>query len=349
MTNRDKIIFSGLFLAIFCAAIYSIRAVLSPFIISIIIAYFLDPIVKTLRSRCNISRTSATFLIIGLFFSLLITTLILVLPISFIQLGALFEALPTYIKSLNASLEPFLSKFIIPSQAQIEQNSNPANDLISQKILQNSEAIIDGAISSSFAIFNFLSFIFIAPILIFYFLKDWDAILRKIEKFLPQKIAPLIKKIANEIDHTLHGYVRGQISVCVILSIIYAILLSLVGLNFGFLIGILTGIFSFIPYLAMICGVTCAIIIGLFQWGFDLINLSLVGGAFIIGQIIEANFLTPNLIGAKIGLHPVWLIFGLFVCGALFGFIGVVIAIPLTAICGVIVKNLAQQYLKNLN
>ena len=165
-------------------------------------------------------------------------------------------------------------------------------------------------------------------------------------------VLTLSKRLTSTISNVILTYspfgnnVRGQFNVCLILVIIYSSLLSFTGLNFGFLIGFLTGLFSFIPYVGMLSGVTAAIAVALFQWGFDTSHISAVSLVFIFGQIVESNFLTPKLIGAKIGLHPVWLIFGLFIFGALFGFIGVLVAVPLTAICGVIIKHFALEYKK---
>jgi predicted PurR-regulated permease PerM len=191
---------------------------------------------------------------------------------------------------------------------------------------------------------NILSLIFITPILVFYLLKDWNILMIKIYELLPKSIAKQTKEVAGDINKTLAGYVRGQFNVCLILAIFYAASLSLVGLNFGFLIGFLTGMFAFVPYVGMFCGTVAAIVVALFQWGFDFTYLSLVAAIFLLAQLVESNFLTPKLIGDKIGIHPVWMIFGLFVFGVLFGFLGVLFAVPLTAIFGVIAKYFALQY-----
>jgi predicted PurR-regulated permease PerM len=184
------------------------------------------------------------------------------------------------------------------------------------------------------------------PILVFYLLKDWDILMQKIYELLPRGVAGTAKQIAKEIDKTLAGYVRGQFHVCLILAAFYSISLSLAGLNFGFLIGFLTGMFAFMPYIGMLFGTSAAIIIALFQWGFNFTNLAPVGIIFLVAQLIESNFLTPKLIVNKIGLHTVWIIFGLFVFGVLLGFVGVLLALPLTAICGVIIKYFLLQYKK---
>ena len=200
------------------------------------------------------------------------------------------------------------------------------------------------AVSSTVFLINILSLIFITPFLIFYLLKDWDVVVNKVNSYLPESNTSLVRRIFREIDGTLSGYVRGQFNVCLILGTIYSVLLSCTGLNFGFIIGFLTGLLAFIPYVGMLIGVTIAIVVTLFQWGFDIPQISIISVIFIFGQVVESNFLTPNLIGSKIGLHPVWMIFGLFFFADLFGFIGILIAVPLTAICGVVIKQLALEY-----
>jgi predicted PurR-regulated permease PerM len=172
--------------------------------------------------------------------------------------------------------------------------------------------------------------------------------IKKVDDLLPKKQKNDIRKIFSDIDLTMSGYIKGQFNVCLILGLIYAVLLSFAGLNFGFLIGFFTGLMVFIPYVGMLIGVVLAIIIALFQWGFDLFHIGIISLIFILGQIIESNFLTPKLVGSKIGLHPIWLIFGLFFFGINFGFMGVLFAVPLSAIFGIIIKYFLQQYKKKI-
>ena len=256
--------------------------------------------------------------------------------------------MPQYFESLVALIYPKIietsAKFGIDLQPSVQTLISTQG--FAEKLMSISQGIFDNAISSSVSLVNILSLIFITPILIFYFLKDWDILVKKVHDYLPHQIADETKTIAKEINKTLSGYVRGQFNVCLILGIFYAFFLTISGLNFGFLIGFLTGLFSFIPFVGMLSGVVVAIIIALFQWGFDFTQIGIVSAIFIVGQVIEGNFLTPNLIGQKIGLHPVWIIFGLFVFGVLFGFIGILLSVPLTAICGVVIKHLALKYKK---
>ncbi len=348
MKTKDKIISIGLILGAFFWLLYLISPVLAPFIFSLVVAYFLNPLVNYLHQKYKLSRLTATSLILGLFIALASTIIAVLLPIIYSQLLALIDSLPTYFNSLANNFYPLISEHL--NRFGFKLQTSFSNLIESQNFASRfvglTKNILNNAVESSLSFINILSLIFITPILIFYLLKDWDILVAKINDYLPRSLSSSVKKIAKDMDATLSGYVRGQFNVCLILSIIYSTLLSFTGLNFGFLIGFLTGLFSFIPYVGMLSGVTTAFTVALFQWGLDFNGLIMVVAVFIVGQLIEANFLTPKLIGARIGLHPVWIIFGLFVFGVLFGFIGILFAVPLTAICGVVIKHLALEYKK---
>ena len=348
MKLKDKLISIVVILAIFFWLIYLVKSVLAPFVCSFIIAYFLDPIVDFFCKKYKMSRALATSLILGLFLTILITLGAILLPILCAQFTALLTALPGYSQTILHDFYPKVVSVLDGVGFRIDKDLSHLleNEQVTAKFVDLSKNIFDNAVNSSLTLINILSLIFITPILIFYLLKDWKILIKKIGDYLPRQVAISTRKIALDIDKTLSGYVRGQFNVCLILGLIYSSLLSFTGLNFGFLIGLLTGLFSFIPFVGMLCGVTIAIIVTLFQWGFDVTHIAAVSLVFIFGQVVESNFLTPKLIGAKIGLHPVWLIFGLFVFGVLFGFFGVLIAVPLTAICGVIIKHFALEYKK---
>ncbi len=347
MTTKDKIFATLLCFGVVITFFYAISSVLAPFVISLAISYFLNPLVNYLNRRFDISRTSATSLILGLFFAIIFAVVALLVPIIYIQLLALIDSLPHYFDIVSRNIYPKLSLFLNSFSGLQGEKIAIINH---EKILQGVAPFLDGMIvnaaNSSASLLNFLSFVFIIPILVFYLLKDWEVILEKVGDYIPRKFSPILKSIASDIDKSLMGFVRGQFNVCFILGLIYAILLTLSGLNFGFLIGLFTGLFSFIPYLGMLCGVVLAVILALFQWGFDWESVGLISAIFIFGQMIESNFLTPKLIGSKIGLHPAWLIFGLFSCGALFGVVGILIAVPFTASIGVIAKHLSHEYIK---
>ncbi len=348
MKTKDKILSILLILAVVIWLIYLVKSVLTPFIFSLVIAYFLDPLVDRLCHKCKLSRVAATSLILSLFLIVLVGVSSFLLPVIYAQFVSLIATIPDYCQTLVNDFYPKIADSLNKFGFKLDNDFSHilANQEVTSKFVNLSQDLFHNAISSSAFFINIISLIFITPILVFYLLKDWDILVSKTSNYLPKTVAATVKKIAIDIDKTLSGYVRGQFNVCLILGIIYSCLLSFTGLNFGFLIGFLTGLFSFIPYVGMLVGVTSAIFVALFQWGFDVGHILIVSLVFIFGQIVESNFLTPKLIGEKIGLHPVWLIFGLFVCGALFGFIGVLVAVPLTAVFGVIIKHFALEYKK---
>ncbi len=349
MKLKEKIVIFTVIIAIIIAIFYAVRSVLTPFILSVVIAYFLNPLVDRFHRKYKMSRLRATALIMGLFFSTLISAGMLIFPVIFSQLLDFANSVPAYWKIFIADFYPKISDILIGFGFSPEANFS---DLLSksefqEKAISFSKDLINGAINSTSVIFDLISIIFIMPILLFYFLCDWEKIIDKIDEYLPRSEEMALRKVFTEIDKTMSGYIRGQFHVCLMLGIIYAALLSCTGLNFGFLIGFATGMLVFIPYVGMLIGVTTAIIVALFQWGFDFGNIGLVSLVFLVGQVLESNILTPKLVGSRIGVHPLWLIFGLFFFGALFGFIGILLAVPLTAISGVIVKNLASEYKKH--
>lgn len=347
MKAKDKIILYLIFTILFLAFIYAIKSILVPFVSAIIIAYFLDPLADRLQ-KFGLCRTTSAATILGFFLISISLLFVLVLPLLYSQMLSLFDALPGYLDIVINEIYPQIYQFVIAHGFVLEPDIH--NYLTNENLAHVfgfSGTILDNVMQSGVILFNIISLIFITPVLVFYMLRDWDLLVKKINKYLPSSNGKEIRGIFKEIDKTLSGYVHGQFNVCMILGIFYALSLSVLGLNFGFLIGFLTGFLSFIPYVGMLLGISAAIIIALFQWGFDSFHISLVLVIFLTGQVFESNFLTPKLVGDKIGLHAVWIIFGLFVFGALFGFAGILLAMPATAICSVLIKFLALQYKKH--
>lgn len=340
MKNKDKIIFIGL--VIFCLAFYKVRSILPPFIIAFVLAYFLHPLVDKLCKQRKISRINATLIILGSFSAIFVAICSAILPIIYSQASELVAALPQYFEVLVNEIYPKAASSL--NNMGIKVTPNFAEALQTLDISSRLGAFFEGILNSSAAIINLFSFIFILPIIVFYLLKDWDVLVKKLNSYLSADTAEEMAKIRKETDRTLAGYIRGQALVCLIIGIMYAVLLSFTGLNFGFLIGLLTGFLSFIPYVGALTGTLVAIIVALFQWGFSFSDIIWVVLALVVVQVIESNFLTPKLVGDRIGLHPLWVIFGLFVFGSLFGFMGILFAMPLTAVCGVLVKHFSGKY-----
>jgi predicted PurR-regulated permease PerM len=211
---------------------------------------------------------------------------------------------------------------------------------------QNFGSQLFGALmTSAGSIVNLALLFVIAPIVAVYLLLDWDNMIARINDLIPRDHAPVVRRLAGEIDTTLSAFVRGMGSVCLILGIYYAVALMAVGLNFGLVVGLVAGLVTFIPYVGALVGGTLALGLGLFQFWGDWSSLAIVAGIFFAGQMIEGNYLTPKLVGSSVGLHPVWLLLALSVFGALFGFIGMLIAVPLAATLGVLARFVTAQYL----
>ena len=345
MSIMNKTIFSVALILTLILFISSISDILLPFIVGIIIAYFLDPAADKLEKK-GWNRGYATLFILLLFILFIIIFSYSLGPILYRQLIALITSIPEYIKNTIKILSPYLNKLY--DKLGYENNIQQGVILkeISEYALTLSKGIFKNIWHSSIAVINFLSLIFITPIVTFYLLKDWDMIMAKIKILIPQKYQSDFHNQCNNIDSVLSSYIRGQTNVCLILGIFYAICLSLAGLNFGFLIGFITGIFTFIPYFGMLIGMLIGITVALFQANSTLFVILIIG-IFLLGQFIEGNFITPRLVGDKVGIHPALIIFSLLVGGTLFGFIGILFAIPTIAIIGVLSRFFIKKYTKS--
>jgi len=268
----------------------------------------------------------------------------LLVPLLTEQIVSLARLVPDLVESLRTTVEPFLKelKADIPPEALDKVRENISG------IAKNGAKVFTGLLgnlwSGSLAFFNVLSLLVITPVVAFYLLRDWDLIVARIDSWLPRGSATVIREQFHNIDQTLAAFVRGQATVCLVLSMFYGIGLSMIGLKSGLLVGIGAGFISFIPYVGASIGLSIGLAIALFQFP-DLLPIMLVVGVFITGQTAESYVLTPQLVGDRVGLHPVWIIFALLAGGALFGFTGVLIALPVAAVIGVLVRFSVDQYL----
>ncbi len=199
------------------------------------------------------------------------------------------------------------------------------------------------------ALVNVISLLIVTPVVAFYMLLDWDKMVAKVDTWLPRIYQPTIRLIVSDINKATAGFVRGQGTLCLILGLFYGLSLTLVGLNFGLLFGLIAGLISFIPYIGSITGLVISIGVALVQFWPDWIPVTIIAGIFVVGQFVEGNILQPKLVGKSVGLHPVWLMFALFAFGSLFGFTGLLIAVPAAAAVGVIVRFGLKQYLESTN
>lgn len=329
-------------LAFFVLALYVLSSVLMPFVTGLAVAYFLDPLADRVEVVVK-SRSAATALILLTFFAIVIGSMVALFPLLQNQITGLIASIPAGIEIVRVFVQPFVDHM----ETQIGVNEV-------QALKDNAGAFAGGAVAwlgsilkSLFlggkAFVNTLSMLFIMPVVAFFLLRDWDALVVKVDELLPRGSLQTIRDQFKEIDATIAGFVRGQATVCLSLGVIYATGLTLIGLDFGLLIGLGTGLMAFVPYVGMLIGLLIAFGVALLQFS-DVMPFVLVASVFAFGQTLDAAFLTPNLVGGRVGLHPVWIIFALMTGAALFGFTGVLLAVPLASIIGVLVRFSLSRY-----
>ena len=326
-------------------ALYLLRAVLLPFVAGLALAYFLDPLCDRLE-KWGCGRALATTIILIGFTIFVIAVLLLLIPLIQAQIVGLVASLPALVAGLLARLEPLLQ--LADEHLAPEEMSSVKSAISSQagSIVQWIGTALAAVVTGSLALVNILSLIFITPVVTFYLLRDWDRLVARIDACLPRQNADVIRAQARLIDQTLAGYARGQATVCLVLGVLYAAGLSLVGLDYGLIVGLLAGLLSFIPYVGTITGFVTSMGLAFAQFS-DPLSIGLVFVIFLIGQVLEGYVLTPRLVGDRIGLHPVWVIFALLAGGALFGFVGVLLGLPAAAVVGVLIRFALGRYMES--
>lgn len=340
MTRRERALFWAMLLAAVLVALYVLRDVLVPFVAGMAVAYLLDPVVDRLE-RIGVGRGLATFAVLLGFFAIASGLVLLLIPLLQTQVEKLASVLPGYMEMARNRLGPLLEHLYegLDRQEALKRLTGMTGDLAGWI-----GSLVSRLISGGFAIANILSLLLITPIVSFYLLRDWDRMVATVDSWLPRQQADTVRTQIGEVDRTLSAFVRGQGMVCLILGAFYAIGLTVAGLDFGLVIGLFSGLISFVPFVGAILGGLLSVGLALAQ--FDSWQPILaVAAVFAAGQVIEGNFLTPNLVGDAVGLHPVWVIFGLLAGGTLFGFVGVLLAVPTAAVIGVMVRFALAQYL----
>jgi predicted PurR-regulated permease PerM len=329
----------------FLLLLWLLNNILLPFVVGIVVAYFLDPVVLRLQ-RLGMSRTWATTAVTILAALLAIGVAMAILPPLFAQMQSLILSLPDYTVKLAARvmplIDPLRERFDMPPLSLQELQSEVTQR--AGQILAVAGAFAGKVAQGGFALFNLLALLFLTPVVTFYLLRDWERLVAAIDGALPLDHADTIRKLARESNAAIAGYLRGQALVCICLGSIYAIGLSLVGLQFGLVIGLIAGAISFIPFVGTFVGAVMALGMALVQFPPDWIGVAKVAAVFLVGQMLEGNVLSPKLVGDRVGLHPVWIMFALLAGGALFGFVGVLIAVPVAAVIGVLVRHLLGRY-----
>lgn len=326
--------------------LWLLRGMLLPFVLGMALAYVLDPVADRME-RIHIPRWIATILVLALFFGTFVVLAILVIPLVETQIVQLVAQLPHYADLVRHRVLPAVTKLIrrMSGTADAEDVRKAASSYAGNVSTWLGD-VLGQVWSSGLAIANMVYVMLLTPLVAFYFLRDWDRIIARIDSWLPRRQADTVRDLAREIDAILAGFVRGQATVCFMLAVYYSVALSLAGLDYGIIIGIAAGILTFIPYLGAIMGLIVSVIVALGQFD-DYTRVLIVAGVYVLGHLVEANFITPNLVGDRVKLHPVWVLFALLAGGALFGFTGVLLAVPVAAVIGVVVRFGLAQYLSS--
>jgi predicted PurR-regulated permease PerM len=344
MGFRRQMTFWVVALVLFVAALWLLHDILLPFVAGMAIAYLLDPIAKRLE-RLGLNRTVATLLIVVLFVLVGVVLILLIVPVLAEQLWALIGKLPEYVTRLQALVadpsRPWLRKLV--GEGMADANSS-VGDLVTQGVGWLT-TFLKSLWSGGQALVSIFSLVIVTPVVAFYLLYDWDRMITAVDGWVPLHHRDTVRSLAREIDVTMSGFVRGQAAVCLILGAYYTLGLTLTGLNFGLLIGMVSGLITFIPYVGSMTALVVGVSVAIAQFWPEATPILMVVGVFLVGQFIEGYVLSPKLVGESVGLHPVWLIFALFAFGYLLGFVGLLVAIPLSAALGVIARFALRRYL----
>lgn len=336
MTMQHHLIFWSLTLALFVAFITIFQAVLLPFVLGLVIAYLLDPLVEKMVAM-KIGRGTAALLIVAGFYLAVVALIAIVSPILYREASDFVAEFPRYLAALQELAAPYTQKLesLIGTQNLSAQAGEASKVGVS---------IASYLAAGGIAILDMISLAVITPIVAYFMMKEWKTLNAWLDDLWPKHMKTTIEDILGQINTKLAGFIRGQISVAVILGGLYAVALTLAGLKYGFLIGITAGLLSVIPMLGSILGLVIAVVVAGFQSGGDISFIGLIGGIFIAGQIIEGNFLTPKLVGGSVGMHPLWIFFALMAGGSLFGILGMLIAVPVAAIVSVLAAFAIKRY-----
>ena len=346
MSMERRIVFWGAALVAFLLFMFVFSPILLPFVAGMALAYMLDPVADWFERR-GFSRLSATMTILVLFVLAVVAVLLLVLPILINQVTTLVADFPGYVRRVEDLLEQLLTSAWAENLGVDPQTVRSS---VSDYLNQGSRwftTVIPSIWSGGLAFINLLALAAVPPVAAFYMLYDWDRMVDKVDSWLPRDSVGDIRAIARDIDRVIAGFVRGQAVVGLTLGTFYASGLVLIGVNFGFLIGLVAGVISFIPYVGTTLGFVASVGIALVQFWPDWIWIVATAALFVTGQLLEGYVLQPYFIGGHVGLHPVWLMFALFAFGLLFGFVGLLVAIPAAAAVGVLVRYGLKRYLQS--
>jgi len=336
ITSQSK--YWGIAAVVFFLLLWLLGDVLLPFLVGGAVAYFLDPVADRLE-RAGMSRVVATTVISLVALLAMILLVLAIIPSLVNQLTALVDSAPEMARKLQAFLVERFPQLLDETSTIRTTLAN-----IGTTIQARGGELANSVLSSALGVISAVVFIVVVPVVAFYMLLDWDKMIARIDAMLPLDHAPTVRRLAGEVDAVMAGFVRGQFTVCLLLGSFYSIALMVAGLQFGLIVGAIAGAITFIPYIGSIVGGILAVGLALVQFWGDWVSIGIIAGIFVVGQFIEGNILTPRLVGRSVGLHPVWLLFALSAFGAIFGFVGLLIAVPVAASIGVLTRFALGQY-----
>ena len=326
-----------LFIAAFIALFWAARSIFAPFIAGFILAYVLDPLARRLENLGS-PRWLAAITVLVIFIAVFALIILASAPIIQTEVLQFIDNLPRLVENAQPLIERGL-RWTGSARTMDELLTNISSYAVTW--LSNSASTI---VASSLAFVNVISFTVVTPLVAFYLLRDWPVILAQVDSWWPRAQAPAMRSVLRDANAALGGFVRGQSLVCLSLALFYAIGWSVVGLNYAVVLGTLVGVLAFVPFIGVLFAVSLSMLVALGQYGLDFKALGLVIGVFLIGQALESSILTPNLIGTRIGLHPVWVLFAVFAGGTVAGLAGVFLAVPVAAVLGVILRAALAHY-----
>ena len=330
-----------LFISLSLIGLLVFYEILLPFVAGFVLAYLFKPFVERMN-RWGINRGVAALIVIAAVALTIALIAALIVPPVISQLAQLIQDAPRYYREAQSYIFQHYGGYL--KQIAAQQTGGGQTQQITQDLAPWLLSQLQSLLQGSFALFNSLALMFLTPVVTFFLLRDWDGMIAGIKDLLPRQDAPVISKIAEEIDWTISGYLRGTLIVLLIVSAFYMVALGTIGLNYGLVIGLFAGLASFVPYLGSTSGFLVSGGVALSQFWPDYTKIALVCGIFVVGQLVEGNVLTPKIVGDKVRLHPVWMLFALIAAGYLFGFTGLLIAVPMAAAIGVLVRFAVRKY-----
>jgi predicted PurR-regulated permease PerM len=343
MQIERHIVFWIVALAVFVGLLWLLSPILLPFVLGMALAYVLDPLADRLAKR-GLSRLVAASIILGGFVLALALLFLLIAPVLAKQLAGFIDDAPGYARRLQSLVSdanhPWLKRIVGDN---LGGGDKSVGDLMNQA-MGYVTAVLASLWTKGQTLISIFSLVIITPVVAFYLICDWDRMVSAFDSLIPLPQRDIVRSLGHDIDATISAYVRGQSGVCLILGSYYAVGLTLAGLSFGLLIGVVSGLISFIPYVGSLTALVLSLAVAVAQFFPEWTPIVIVAAVVLVGQFLEGNVLAPYLVGHSVGLHPVWLMFALFAFGYLFGFVGLLLAVPLAAAAGVLIRFAVRRY-----